>query len=125
MADGLTKRLDEAMQAQTEGEAAAHVAAIVEEMQRLTAEPLTAERLDAIARENIGYWAGYYSHETRERVEKVYACEHPFFGKIAEYGAPSPTIALEAGMIMAQAPTRALGIMRVREMMRTERERGR
>ena len=30
---------------------------------------------------NIGYYAGYYSPETRERVYKLFNCSHPFLGK--------------------------------------------
>ena len=45
---------------------------------------LTAE---AIERENLGYYAGYYDNETRQRVERLFRCAHPVFGKIAERGA--------------------------------------
>lgn len=34
-------------------------------------------------RESIGYFAGYYDYETRERVEKLFRCQHPIFGPIA------------------------------------------
>jgi hypothetical protein len=34
-----------------------------------------------IERQNIGYWAGYYSRETRLRVEELFGCEHPVLGK--------------------------------------------
>jgi len=37
------------------------------------------DEAEAIERSNLGYFAGYYSHETRERVERLFRCEHPIF----------------------------------------------
>ena len=34
-----------------------------------------------IEKANLGYYAGYYSAETRKRVERLFQCQHPFFGK--------------------------------------------
>lgn len=34
-----------------------------------------------IAKNNLGYFAGYYDRETRERVERLFNCQHPVFGK--------------------------------------------
>ena len=39
---------------------------------------MTAEQ---IARVNLGYYAGYYDREIRARVEELFECEHPHFGK--------------------------------------------
>ena len=36
---------------------------------------------EAIERANLGYWAGYYSRETRLRVEQLFDCQHPVLGK--------------------------------------------
>jgi hypothetical protein len=44
---------------------------------------ITAEE---IVKANIGYWAGYYGDDVRKRVEKLFSCEHPFFGSIKEEG---------------------------------------
>jgi hypothetical protein len=54
----------------------------------------------AIAKErkNLAYYAGYYDDETRERVERLFHCEHPFFGSIAEKGPPSPAEAFRMGL---------------------------
>lgn len=52
---------------------------------------------EAIERSNLGYYAGYYDSETRKRVERLYRCAHPVFGKIAERGPPTLTEAFEAG----------------------------
>lgn len=45
---------------------------------------------------NLGYYAGYYSQETRARVEKLFKCAHPIFGAIAN-GSPTPEEAFEMG----------------------------
>ena len=34
-----------------------------------------------IAKQNIGYYAGYYDYETRSRIEELFDCSHPLFGK--------------------------------------------
>lgn len=47
---------------------------------------------------NLGYYAGYYSHETRSRVERLFQCQHPVFGPIDVCGPPTPKEAFEAGL---------------------------
>lgn len=39
------------------------------------------EDAECTERANLGYYAGYYNQETRERIEELFHCEHPFFGK--------------------------------------------
>ena len=51
-----------------------------------------------IAKNNLGYFAGYYSNETRERVERLFLCEHPVFGSIKERGIPTTEEAFKMGM---------------------------
>lgn len=63
----------------------------------------TREEAEDIERQSLGYYAGYYSNETRCRVEKLFGCEHPVFGKIAEQGPPSPTVAFAKGLAMGKA----------------------
>lgn len=63
-----------------------------------SAEGKTAEE---IAKINLGYYADYYSNETRQRIEKLFNCSHPVFGSIKLNGAPSTEQALEAGNKMA------------------------
>jgi len=58
----------------------------------------TRQEAEEIERANLGYYAGYYDNETRERVERLFHCAHPVFGKIAENGAPSPEAAFAAGL---------------------------
>lgn len=60
------------------------------------------DNAEQIAKSNIGYFAGYYSNKTRERVEELYDCAHPVFGPIKENGAPGPMEAFKMGVEMAQ-----------------------
>jgi hypothetical protein len=53
-----------------------------------------AERLE---RHNLGYYAGYYGPETRERVERLFRCAHPIFGSIARHGPPTVEEAMTTG----------------------------
>ena len=61
------------------------------------------EEAEAIERSNLGYFAGYYDHETRARVEHLFHCQHPIFGSIATHGIPTVEQALNAGITLAQA----------------------
>lgn len=58
----------------------------------------TRTEAEEVERSNLGYWAGYYSSETRARVERLFKCAHPIFGTIAEHGEPTAKEALEAGL---------------------------
>lgn len=46
----------------------------------------------------LGYYAGYFDHETRERVEDLFECAHPFFGSIKENGPPTPEQVFKMGL---------------------------
>ncbi len=56
----------------------------------------TREEAENIERQNFGYFAGYYDHETRIRVERLFSCVHPIFGAASEH-IPTPEEAFEAG----------------------------
>ena len=53
---------------------------------------------EEVANSNLGYYAGYFSHEVRERVEKLFECAHPVFGSIKENGPPTPEQAFQTGL---------------------------
>jgi len=57
-------------------------------------DDMTAEE---IAKINLGYYAGYYDNETRRRVERLFICSHPIFGKIEKH-IPTTEEAYEAGL---------------------------
>lgn len=60
------------------------------------------QRCEEIERQNLGYYAGYCDHETRERVERLFGCSHPVFGAIATNGPPSPEEAFAKGVEMGK-----------------------
>lgn len=62
----------------------------------------TREEAEALERSNLGYYAGYYSGETRERVERLFKCSHPIFGSIVEKGQSTPEEALWAGVVASR-----------------------
>lgn len=61
----------------------------------------TREEAEEIERQNLGYFAGYYDHETRLRVEKLFKCKHPLFGKASEH-IPTPKEAIQMGMSLGK-----------------------
>jgi len=50
-----------------------------------------------IEKKNLGYYAGYYDRATRLRVEDLFDCDHPFFGK-AKDSEPTPEEAFNIGV---------------------------
>ena len=64
------------------------------------------EEAEGIERYNLGYWAGYYDNETRERVERLFKCAHPLFGAIAEKGPPTPEEAFQLGVELGKKSRR-------------------
>ena len=63
---------------------------------------MSREDTEALVRHNLGYIAGYYDNETRERVERLFKCEHPVFGSIEENGPPTMEAAFQAGLSMGK-----------------------
>lgn len=96
--------LDPAMHITDPEDAKQYLAAYVKMIQKgldktPNSEGLTAEQ---IAKSNLGYFAGYYSNETCERVEKLFMCEHPVFGSIEKNGAPGNKKAFEMGLALGK-----------------------
>jgi hypothetical protein len=48
----------------------------------------TRAEAEQIEKNNIGYFAGYYSREVRAQVERLFKCAHPYFGTVDQ----SPSI---------------------------------
>ena len=59
----------------------------------------TREEAEALERTNLGYYAGYYSSETSERVQRLFNCVHPIFGKVENFSTPEE--AFEMGKQLA------------------------
>jgi hypothetical protein len=58
----------------------------------------TRKEAESLERSNLGYYAGYYSSETRARVERLFRCAHPVFGSIETNGQPTVDEAFAAGL---------------------------
>lgn len=58
---------------------------------------LTLKEAMSIEKQNLGYFAGYYADETRERVERLFKTEHPVFGPIATARELTPEQVFEMG----------------------------
>ena len=84
-----------AMDVQTEEEAKAYFAALVRRHIRLTGD--SDEEATRVERINVGYYAGYYDADTRQRVYSLYGFGHPFFGRMEA----SPDQLLNAGKAYA------------------------
>lgn len=58
---------------------------------------ISRDRAVSNERISIAYYAGYYDHETRLRVERLFHCAHPNFGKATE-SPVDPATALAKGV---------------------------
>jgi len=56
------------------------------------------EEATHIQKSNLAFFAGYYDHETRLRVENMFGCIHPVFGAAVD-GPMSPQKAFEMGAL--------------------------
>lgn len=86
-----------AMEITTQEDADAYFQILLEHGMKLEPD-LSREKAESNLRSNLGYFAGYYSHETRERVERLFKCRHPVFGSIKENGVPTPEEAFAKGV---------------------------
>jgi len=97
----LSTQYDIAMRLQTEDEADSFLALLI--AQHLSAAPeRSREEAERIERDNLAYYAGYFDHETRARVERLFKCAHPIFGSIAEKGPPTAEEAFRLGKEMGE-----------------------
>lgn len=74
------QKYDPAMEIADQVEADAYFALCVDHS--MTYHRMTRAEAEALERTNLGYWAGYFSAETRARVEMLFRCSHPIFGSI-------------------------------------------
>lgn len=91
----LKDKYDQAMKVETQAEADKLFEQIV---LACMAMGQSREAAEEIQRRNLGYYAGYFSDETRRRVEHLFQCEHPVFGAIAKKGPPTVMQAFELGL---------------------------
>ena len=87
-----------AMKMTRQDEADSYFEKLVERSVRLFGTPRA--EAESIEKSNLGYYAGYYDHDTRMRVERLFRCTHPVVGS-AEKGSLSPEAAFAAGVAFA------------------------
>lgn len=75
------EKYNPAMALTTQAEADLYFARLVERTMRVRPE-LTREEAEQLERANLGYWTGYHSHETAERVERLFNACHPVLGPV-------------------------------------------
>ncbi len=113
--------VDEAMQATDQAEAARILEDLVAIVQEIAI--MSKRQARANVRETLGYHAARFGESARERVERLFACEHPIFGAIAEVEPPTHEEALALGRVNSiGAPVVTLAALRARARER-ERER--
>lgn len=95
----LGEKYEPAMRIEGQREADEYFEVLVEHALRAG---ITRDEAEAIERQNLGYFAGYYGADVRARVERLFRCAHPVFGAIAEKGEPSPEEAFDAGIEWAR-----------------------
>lgn len=76
-----------AMAVTDQGEADAVFAALVAGHLAVRPQDGAAEA-GRVQRQNLGYYAGYYDHDTRRRVERLFRCCHPVFGPAGDEPLP-------------------------------------
>lgn len=111
---------DPAMEVQTKEEADAYFKKLQDLQSKNGVHPEISEK---ILKVNLAYWAAYGSEEQRERIERLYECEHPYFGKISENGRPTTAEAFELGANRAKGEgPQTLADLRkkIQEMMQGE-----
>lgn len=90
---------DPAMEVQTKEQATSYFNKLVQLQVNHGVQPDIASKVIKV---NLAYWAAYGDEERRERIERLYECEHPYFGKISENGRPTTDEALQLGMNRAK-----------------------
>lgn len=66
---------------ETKEQAAAYFEKIVKYMVDSSGDDEGLHKAKYIARENIGYYAGYFDQQTRDRVYDLFETDHPVFGR--------------------------------------------
>ena len=95
MSENWNDAYDEAMNIQTPEGAAIVLDKLVARC--VANSDLSPDEAIVVERANIGYWGGFRDNETRERIERLFQCQHPHLGAIAETGPLTFQQCLEIG----------------------------
>lgn len=88
-----------AMSCETQPEAQACLARLVDTLVRFKGMTAEAARKDVL--DTLGYTAAYGSHDQRLRIERLFGAVHPLLGS-AEGGPVSPAVAFAVGQRLAR-----------------------
>lgn len=89
--------LEPAMKITDPEDAAQYLKAYIQFQEKYMQEASGNHTAEEVCKINLGYFAGYYSEETRERVERLFMCSHPILGSIKSNGSPTTEKALTLG----------------------------
>lgn len=82
----LREKYGPAMEIETQEQADAYFERCVEHHLRAFSETgISREKAEGVERENLGYYAGYYDHPTRIRVDRLFKCTHPLLGAAKDH----------------------------------------
>lgn len=90
------EQFDSAMKCETEAEAKKWMAAEIVYHMNMTGNG--HEEARRIILVNLGYMAGYYSHETAQKINRLFGAVHPIFGSADYHKTVSSEEAVEAGV---------------------------
>lgn len=99
------QKYEPAMLIETQEEADKYFEVLVDHCLRLYAlndKEITREEAQGVERTSLAYIAGYYDLATRQRVERLFKCEHPVLGPAPEGENISYDEALEKGKKWAE-----------------------
>lgn len=91
---------DPAMMVQTKEEATAYLDKLVRYQ---AAHGVSSDVATKSIKTNLAYWAAYGDNERRERVERLFECEHPYFGAIKDFGGLKTEEAMQLGLNRARS----------------------
>ena len=101
----------QAMKIETQEEADAYFESLIEFVSKESIGK-TRSKIEETQRSNLAYHAGYYGPEVRKRVERLFNCEHPIFGKYEENGDATTEEAIELGRLVASGSSMNLKTLR-------------
>lgn len=64
---------------------------------------ISKSQSEKIAKDNLGYFAGSYNDETRERVERLFDTKHPILGTLEESKNLTPSQIFNLGLNVAMS----------------------
>ena len=96
----LSEKYGPALKAQTKEEADAYLQLCIHhnlDVCEKDGVERTYDEAEQIEKDNIAYWAGYYSRDDMKRMEELYGAKHPVLGSYKDYNKMTTQEIFEAG----------------------------